>query len=91
VIASGMNNPNGVALKNGNLFVAEISKVTKFADIEKNIASPERVKLFMTSSRRNGRMAGNILRLDLTVNSMSLLALLSTLVCLMTGTRLSSD
>jgi glucose/arabinose dehydrogenase len=40
VIASGMNNPNGVALKNGNLFVAEISKVTKFADIEKNIASP---------------------------------------------------
>lgn len=40
VIASEMNNPNGVALKNGNLFVAEISKVTKFPDIEKNLASP---------------------------------------------------
>jgi glucose/arabinose dehydrogenase len=39
VIASGMNNPNGVALKNGNLFVAEISKVTKFSDIEKNLAT----------------------------------------------------
>ena len=39
-IASGLNNPNGVAIKNGNLYVAEISKVTRFSDIEKNIASP---------------------------------------------------
>lgn len=39
-ITSGMNNPNGVALKNGALYVAEISKVTKFADIEKNIDAP---------------------------------------------------
>ncbi len=40
VIASGMNNPNGVAVKNGNLYVAEISKVTKFNDIEKNFENP---------------------------------------------------
>lgn len=40
VIASGLNNPNGVAIKNGNLFVAEISKVTRFTDIEKNIENP---------------------------------------------------
>src|SRR6218665_660507 len=40
VIATGMNNPNGVALKNGNLFVAEISKVTRFNDIENNLADP---------------------------------------------------
>jgi glucose/arabinose dehydrogenase len=39
-IASGLNNPNGVAVKNGALYVAEISKVTKFSDIEKNIANP---------------------------------------------------
>jgi glucose/arabinose dehydrogenase len=39
-IASGMNNPNGVAVKNGALYVAEISKVTKFSDIEKNLANP---------------------------------------------------
>jgi len=39
-IASGMNNPNGVALKNGALYVAEISKVTKFSDIEKDLANP---------------------------------------------------
>lgn len=40
VIASGMNNPNGVAIKNGNLYVAEISKVTRFNDIEKNLDNP---------------------------------------------------
>jgi glucose/arabinose dehydrogenase len=39
-ITSGMNNPNGVALKNGALYVAEISKVTKFPDIEKNLDAP---------------------------------------------------
>jgi glucose/arabinose dehydrogenase len=39
-IASGMNNPNGVALKNGALYVAEISKVTKFPDIEKSLDAP---------------------------------------------------
>jgi glucose/arabinose dehydrogenase len=40
VIASGMNNPNGVAIKNGSLYVAEISKVTKFSDIENNLGNP---------------------------------------------------
>jgi len=39
-ITTGMNNPNGVAIKNGALYVAEISKVTKFPDIEKNIDNP---------------------------------------------------
>ena len=39
-IASGMNNPNGVAIKDGNLYVAEISKITKFSEIEKNLSNP---------------------------------------------------
>jgi glucose/arabinose dehydrogenase len=39
LIASGLNNPNGVALKNGNLYVAEISKITKFTDIENNLSN----------------------------------------------------
>lgn len=39
-IASGLNNPNGVAVKNGALYVAEINKVTRFPDIEKNLANP---------------------------------------------------
>jgi glucose/arabinose dehydrogenase len=37
---SGMNNPNGVAFKNGALYVAEISKITKFSDIETKLDNP---------------------------------------------------
>lgn len=40
VIASGLNNPNGVAVKNGALYVAEINKVIKFDKIEQNLANP---------------------------------------------------
>ena len=39
-LVSGLNNPNGVAVKNGALYVAEISKVTRFSDIEKNLDNP---------------------------------------------------
>ena len=34
-IASGLNMPNGVAFKDGNLYVAEVSRIIKFSDIEK--------------------------------------------------------
>src|SRR6478736_558670 len=40
VIASGLNSPNGVAFKDGSLYVAEISRITKFSDIEKKLANP---------------------------------------------------
>jgi len=39
-IVSGLNNPNGVAVKNGALNVAEISKITKFSNIEQNLDNP---------------------------------------------------
>jgi glucose/arabinose dehydrogenase len=35
-IASGLNMPNGVALKNGDLYVAEVNRIIKFPDIESN-------------------------------------------------------
>ena len=40
VIASGMHRPNGLAFKDGTLYVAEISKVTKFEKIEDNLDNP---------------------------------------------------
>ncbi len=40
VIASGMNKPNGVAFKDGDLFVAEVSKISKFPGIEANLSKP---------------------------------------------------
>ncbi len=40
VIASGLNMPNGVAFKDGNLYVAEVNQIHKFADIESKLANP---------------------------------------------------
>lgn len=40
VIASGLNSPNGVAFKDGDLFVAEISRIIKFPGIEKKLNNP---------------------------------------------------
>jgi len=36
VIAEGLRLPNGVALKDGSLFVAEVSKIWRFDDIDQN-------------------------------------------------------
>lgn len=40
VIASGLNQPNGVAFKDGDLYVAEISRITKFPQIESKLSAP---------------------------------------------------
>lgn len=39
-IASGLNTPNGVALLDGDLYVAEISRVIKYPDIENHLQDP---------------------------------------------------
>lgn len=40
IIASGLNSPNGVAFRNGDLYVAEISRIIKFTDIESQLQTP---------------------------------------------------
>ncbi len=40
VIASGLNMPNGVAFKDGDLYVAEVSKITKYPSIESKLDNP---------------------------------------------------
>lgn len=37
VIASGLNMPNGVAVQGGDLYVAEVSRITKYPAIESNL------------------------------------------------------
>ena len=41
-IASGLDSPNGVAFRDGALYVAEISRILRFDEIEKNLAQPPR-------------------------------------------------
>ena len=40
VVAKGLNSPNGVAVKDGDLYVAEISRVLRFDDIEDHLPNP---------------------------------------------------
>lgn len=40
VIAKGLKMPNGVAFHNGALFVAEVSRIIRFDDIENRLANP---------------------------------------------------
>lgn len=40
VIASGLRMPNGVAFKDGSLYVAEVSKLWRFDNIEANLDNP---------------------------------------------------
>jgi glucose/arabinose dehydrogenase len=39
-IDSGLNMPNGVALKDGDLYVAEVSRIIKYSDIENKLDNP---------------------------------------------------
>jgi glucose/arabinose dehydrogenase len=45
VIASGLHRPNGVAFHNGSLFVAELSKIWRYDDIEANLDHPPKPTL----------------------------------------------
>ncbi len=40
VLDSGLNMPNGVAFKDGSLYVAEVSRILKFTDIESKLDNP---------------------------------------------------
>ncbi len=40
VLAKGLHLPNGVAFRNGDLYVAEVSRVIKFPQIEKDLHNP---------------------------------------------------
>ncbi len=42
VLASGLNQPNGVAFRDGSLYVAEQTRVIRFDDIESSLAAPPR-------------------------------------------------
>ena len=41
VLAEGLLAPNGVALKDGDLYVAEAHRILKFEDIDNNLGNPK--------------------------------------------------
>ncbi|TDP62877.1 PQQ-dependent sugar dehydrogenase [Bradymonas sediminis] len=45
VLAEGLNNPNGVAFKDGDLYVAEIDKIWRYPEIENHLEDPPEPEL----------------------------------------------
>ncbi len=45
IIAEGLIMPNGVAVKDGDLYVAELSRILKFSSIESRLADPPKAKV----------------------------------------------
>jgi glucose/arabinose dehydrogenase len=57
VVASGLNMPNGVAIKDGNLYVAEVNRILKYKDIEQNYRKkpfPEIIRDDFPTDRHHG-------------------------------------
>jgi len=50
-IASGLRGPNGVAVRDGALYVAEISRILRFDDIEKQLAQAARPRYTVVTDR----------------------------------------
>src|SRR6185295_13255949 len=48
VFQSGLYRPNGVAFKNGTLYIAELSKVSKIDKVEDNLDSPPKPTMIYT-------------------------------------------
>src|SRR5690606_38472010 len=40
ILAEDLNMPNGVAYKDGDLYVAEVSRILRFKDIQNNLDNP---------------------------------------------------
>ncbi|HVS01452.1 MAG TPA: PQQ-dependent sugar dehydrogenase [Thermoanaerobaculia bacterium] len=56
-VASGLRSPNGVAFLNGDLYVAEISRILRFPGIEERLADPPRPEVVfddLPSDRHHG-------------------------------------
>ncbi len=53
-IASDLNLPNGVAFRDGDLYVAEVSKMWRYRDIEANLADPPAPELIYDDFPEDG-------------------------------------
>lgn len=54
VIAKGLNSPNGVAYKDGNLYVAEINRIIEFPDIDSQLTKPPTYKVLTEKYPKDG-------------------------------------
>lgn len=53
-LAEGLNMPNGVAFRDGALYVAEINRILRFADIERQLQNPPVPEVISTAYPEDG-------------------------------------
>lgn len=44
ILASGLNMPNGVAFRDGDLYIAEVSKISKIKNVESKLSNPGKLE-----------------------------------------------
>ncbi len=54
VVASGLRMPNGVAFHNGDLYIAEVSRISKLAGIESRLDNPPKPEVISDDYPRDG-------------------------------------
>lgn len=61
-IASGLNSPNGVAWKDGALYVAEISRILRYDGIDGRLADPPKPEIISEDYPRDGHHGWKFIR-----------------------------
>ncbi|MFY9825280.1 MAG: PQQ-dependent sugar dehydrogenase [Thermoanaerobaculia bacterium] len=61
-IASGLNSPNGVAWRDGSLYVAEISRILRFDHIDDHLADPPKPVVVSDAYPRDGHHGWKFIR-----------------------------
>jgi glucose/arabinose dehydrogenase len=62
IIAEGLNSPNGVAFRNGALYVAEIGRVLRYDAIEKHLLDPPRSVILSEAFPTDGHHGWKFIR-----------------------------
>jgi glucose/arabinose dehydrogenase len=65
-IAQGLNMPNGVAFRDGALYVAEVNRPLRYDRIESNLKNPPQPIVITDRFPKTGIMGGSSYALDLT-------------------------
>ena len=89
-LLTGLYRPNGIALHNGTLYIAELSKISKIDQIENQLDNPPARLSSTTICRRTSRTAGNTSPSVPTRSCTSRLAPPATSACRRSGTPRST-
>lgn len=87
VIAKGLNMPNGVAFRNGSLYVAEINRIIRFDNIEQHLKDPPAPVVVSTNFPDKRHHGWKFIRFGLMINCTFQLVRRVTCACVLIRSR----